>query len=958
MVNREKNFKIAVSMFVLVLVLSVMSAIYNNGLYMLNLARCINFVFTDKVIFFAVTISMVLLLRNPKKRGFRYLLVAHIVYYTMMCIIKYFINPHAVKKYIEFITQYFYTFGVDFKLDKLTNYELCKKYYLNFGLLIFLVLAISFCREIIFRKRFLLAISEYKKYILLIAIYFINSYLFFTDNINNEKVIITLCITFISTIDILYIYGFERVKKKFNVSYKEAEQYIKNKIKKLGLIKKYEDGKSEQEELISTELFESRKKDYNILKSTIDNAVRDESIKGYSIGVTAEWGMGKTYFLETFANKYYKNSYVKVTPSVFIKKSDIYEEIINGIENVFRVNKLYSNKKDSIGSYLTELASLFSGETVSGKILSSYKSNLKSKSTFEDIRDNLSHYIGEYYKIVKKPIVIIIDDFDRLEFSYESENFDKEILQIIYELTNIKGIIVLYSISDISKYSKNIIKENENAIETEGKKDNTKERKLKYKPEHKPENQKITKDDKKSGKEYYSKYINNFLMLSSVEIEDVVNEIFNVDTNRIEYYNGQLDISADSKEIVNAINKMLNYYYKEYANVNVREIEQIIVKSLGILNEILGTNDLNSKEKQLIKENLKLFTAFAIIKERYTLEYYEILDCNSYFEYEWNHNYLAKEHVRNFVNPHESEQYKSKTYDNINDLVNMAIGITYYDSSETDRYLYCNADKNIISEVKYEKIKIIDTIFYTEKNLYKIKEKVVLKDIIKNEQYKNFINDSDSVEILKSQFEMLYNIKDAYNLGIKGTLDDLYKFDHEIAGIKHILMEILSEETNYDVKSEFLLKKLQNDVKNYKLKNCYMPLEYIFGEDIFTNKSNIISYISDVSDNESKIFTCLWEETDIISDVEEFYFDIGISETLAAKWRRLESIESEIEELINKEQEAIGIMGEGKLSRNDENNMLFRQDDIVTLKKEVPRKIRIIKILLSLLEIIEIKENS
>ncbi len=704
MYERERKFKQSIFVVFTIIAFSMVSSVYNNGAYLFNIAYFIDSIlenwFKGLMIINSLIIGGVLYYDayrisyyTEEKESkiicnkLRILIVVNILYFIFVGMDNYFINDSDIKENVIKINVILKDTVEGLQLDKFISNEFLSGFESSYTYVLYFcfvcLVGIVFI-DWIFRKRFVLILREYSKYFIVYLFFSVNVIFMFTHSRYslNTMYKISLILTSIEVIVIIkVIYGYISKKEsiaKILLFVSKKIQDIKNKFK-IG-----ENLEESKVDVIYQGLFKDREAQAESLKKAIDSVFKDNELRGYSVAIAGEWGSGKTYFIQSFVNKHYDNSFVWVTPSIFIKKEDLYQEIIKGIEKVFRQNKLYSNKNDSVGQYLTKLIDLYRTKKLSVNSLFYGKGSY----TFEDVRENLEKYVNIYLKAVGKPIIIVIDDFDRLEYHFDKKNEEKEILQVIYELTNIKGLIVLYSIKSEEKYFDLVYRSNLESDEFE-------ENKRLYRRSFG-----IKVDDDYIPNIYYRKYINEYLTLKKIDIEKVTDTLLR-ETNIFKFECKNLD-----NEQMLAIKNILDFYFNEnqpfdeQRPFNVRQIEQIIIKYQGLIKRTLN------KIQKLDKTHYMILAVFSMIKELYPLEYQKIMNCNNYFLYE-NDMY-------NFIRKQTYEDWKSQhlfSCKNMNQLL-------YYifENKEINLYEICIYDNEVNSIVvnRFNGIKEINKIFYKE----------------------------------------------------------------------------------------------------------------------------------------------------------------------------------------------------------------------------------------------------
>ncbi|WP_127845473.1 KAP family P-loop NTPase fold protein [Psychroflexus aestuariivivens] len=171
-----------------------------------------------------------------------------------------------------------------------------------------------------------------------------------------------------------------------------------------------------------------------IVQQLITSITNYKPVNSFSIGINAEWGFGKSTFLNRFYTEYSKSNSETIMFWFHIWKNKGDKAVIDNFFKELSTNlKPYSGEiEDNIEKYSEAILNVSPGELK--KIISAGK---------DIFREELS--LEEYYQIIQKAIqkidrqiIIILDDLDRLEA--------KEILdtyKIIRTLSDFENVIFL-----------------------------------------------------------------------------------------------------------------------------------------------------------------------------------------------------------------------------------------------------------------------------------------------------------------------------------------------------------------------------------------------------------------------------------------------------------------------------------------------------------------------------------
>ena len=152
--------------------------------------------------------------------------------------------------------------------------------------------------------------------------------------------------------------------------------------------------------------------------------------QSYSVGVTGEWGVGKTKFLELLKdNLKDKAEIVEFNPWMCHSPEQVTRDFFNTL--IHQLSPKYSRLSKSIKEY----AKYLNGVTVAP--FSTLRIKTKIPIGEEDLF-TMKKNLSEKFEMLPRPVVIIIDDIDRLE---REEVF--EVLRLIRNTADLKNTIYL-----------------------------------------------------------------------------------------------------------------------------------------------------------------------------------------------------------------------------------------------------------------------------------------------------------------------------------------------------------------------------------------------------------------------------------------------------------------------------------------------------------------------------------
>lgn len=362
-----------------------------------------------------------------------------------------------------------------------------------------------------------------------------------------------------------FIYSIKKeYEQKYNIIYKNNSYYLNNchlninirknkKMKNMLVIDNVK--KNTDDELknlkrkcdilitltVEDELFSSRIGNIKKLEKEIE-------LGKDSILVNNIWGNGKTFFIKKFMEKYekkYEFIYIKVP--YFDTKTEFRKKILSEIHRIFKKNKIITSSLKDLMSYFN-----VNDEGIKLGFISFNLSKLLSENTEDDYREVLIS-IKDNLNYLEKKVVIILDDFDRIE------NREKilEVLNFIGELNiEFNESITLITLSSYEKLI-NIIERNQ-----EEKEKSTKENK-----------------DKKEGRKNLEKYFDKIFYLPNSNLFEL-----------IDFFSDVYNISIRKKEIIKEIISSINKYDEKLLideEINFRNVERLIksIKEINIENQ-------------------------------------------------------------------------------------------------------------------------------------------------------------------------------------------------------------------------------------------------------------------------------------------------------------------------------------------------------------------------------------
>ena len=280
------------------------------------------------------------------------------------------------------------------------------------------------------------------------------------------------------------------------------------------------------------DLFSSRREDIKKLKENIDSEKN-------SILIDNIWGNGKTFFIKKFMDKYNDNfEFIYIKVPYFDTKMEFRKKILVEINRIFKKNNIITSSLKDLMSYFN-----INNESIKLGFISLNFNKFINGNMYDDYREVLIN-LKENLKHLKKKIVIILDDFDRIE----SKQQILEVLNFIGELNiELNESLTLITLSSYEKLI-SIMEKDENV---------------------------------KEGKKFLEKYFDKIFYLSSsnfFELVDFFSDIYNLNIERVNILKEiGIAINLHDKSLLSDNNitfRNIERLIKNLKKINIEEIEQ------------------------------------------------------------------------------------------------------------------------------------------------------------------------------------------------------------------------------------------------------------------------------------------------------------------------------------------------------------------------------------------------
>ena len=617
--------------------------------------------------------------------------------------------------------------GLFYIIDRLIEKKISCNYliYVIYSIILFLYTNLSLTRSLWIVVLSCLALSVFKmnKYKQVINKKYIDiksmsKFLYITYIIAGSILIYSCINSKINKFDyepvIIFTLYYSFIWKKYRIE-KKSKEKDESKINEL----------SDKEVDSVDKLFETRKKE---LKYIIKYFKKDlnEIEEPFAISISGKWGEGKSSLTNVLKQEL-EDMYIifDIQPMVTDTREGLIKYFFSNLEKQFIYYGLSVGSGSSIENYFTSILKL-----IDSKGILSIKQEVKNiKSNKFDLRESkeeLQNDINLLKKESGKNILIVVDDFDRVdnEVKYCILTFIKEVINF----DGIKSLILLdYSILDKNNDSKITYEFLEKFINKRFELSQlSKEEILEYYEKN------IIKDNDNKVEDYLNKELDELIRNISVGINEIISTVSTkLEKEKRDLKNLKNDTEKNKESIKNKeqkINRLTNLELSLRSGTeNTRKVKRIIreirekVKYIKYLYSKFSNEDKQKLTKNINVKNVII--TIILIKVLYEKEYDNILRSKDIWVYIGNNK--------------STEVYE---------LIHCSI---FEEQIEYD-YIYLKQEKN------YNLIKLINNVFIcinTPENLFDFRnDQQKMLDIISNNPI-NFEKD-------KTVFE---NIEDVYN---------------------------------------------------------------------------------------------------------------------------------------------------------------------------------------------------
>lgn len=308
--------------------------------------------------------------------------------------------------------------------------------------LTYIILICILIQEIVLESE-LNTINQYKDYLLFIFVIVIIVEIIFMYIKSIVKYFESILIYLIWGVVVCFFIEYLATNDIFNRWVFCVAQLINLKVI-LDLHKKYykleKNNKKINEQICSCyeELFPTRRNQADSIIKYIDSY--NDSDK-FVLLLNGSWGQGKTSLIKGIEDKC-KDKYnmIFIQPMMFDKRDLLVKYFFERLKEVLQEKKIYTGKGSSVERYFMSLLDFINKKSMFG-----FVENIINKETknFRKIKEELQIDIKKY--VEDKKIIVIVDDFDRVEVETI-----KEVLMFIKEIIDFEGISIIL----LMEYSK------------------------------------------------------------------------------------------------------------------------------------------------------------------------------------------------------------------------------------------------------------------------------------------------------------------------------------------------------------------------------------------------------------------------------------------------------------------------------------------------------------------------
>lgn len=194
-------------------------------------------------------------------------------------------------------------------------------------------------------------------------------------------------------------------------------------------------------------LYNTRKKQLEFIKELIVK----KNYENYAISINGVWGSGKSELISALINELELdgyNNYIYISPLVNDTRESLVREFRKSLSDLMKNSGIYVGQNSSLDKYFKEVLKLI--QFNSKFSMPEFISFISSSKSYKNLKEELQSEIDLLLHNKKQKLIIVIDDFDRVD-----ESKQLEILSFIKEIISFNGCITIIALDyDNLKHNK------------------------------------------------------------------------------------------------------------------------------------------------------------------------------------------------------------------------------------------------------------------------------------------------------------------------------------------------------------------------------------------------------------------------------------------------------------------------------------------------------------------------
>ena len=186
---------------------------------------------------------------------------------------------------------------------------------------------------------------------------------------------------------------------------------------------------------------------YKIRENKLENIktiIKTINISNYCIAINGEWGSGKSQVINNLLIDLEEDNYIiHIKPMINETKESLLKEFKNNIFSIMKKAGIYHSKNNSLEGYYQRILELINiDDNISlGTLININKNNQTYKESKLELQKDIDILLGLNEEKYEKHLIVIIDDFDRVE-----EDNQRQIISFIKEIIDFSGCIILVAL--------------------------------------------------------------------------------------------------------------------------------------------------------------------------------------------------------------------------------------------------------------------------------------------------------------------------------------------------------------------------------------------------------------------------------------------------------------------------------------------------------------------------------